>query len=252
MGNIKNLKTVFAKSLVNLVPKKFRKLVSTYSLDTISIASPCFKISYSQHGEDVFLQNILTDKNGFYVDVGAYHPVIYSNTHSFYLRGWRGINIEPNPDSIEEFRRQRPGDINLNIAISGKESIVTYYKFNYGAVNTISYDHAKLWANKPGYSINQQLEVKSYPLAKVFHEHVPTGTTIDLLSVDCEGFDLEVLKSNDWDLYRPNIVVAEFIYYDYNDYRDAELYKFLESVRYEFLGIVGISVFFGDIDRKKV
>ncbi len=50
-------------------------------------------------------------------------------THSFYLKGWRGINIEPNPDKIELFQKIRTRDINLNLGISDQETELIYYKY---------------------------------------------------------------------------------------------------------------------------
>ena len=56
--------------------------------------------SYSQEGEDMVLRSFFEgQKNykGFFVDVGAHHPYRFSNTLHFYKKGWRGINIDPQP-----------------------------------------------------------------------------------------------------------------------------------------------------------
>jgi hypothetical protein len=76
----------------------------------------------------MILKSIFTrSKPGFYVDVGAYDPQMMSNTHHFYLQGWRGINIDPNPKSIEEFNKLRTRDINLELAISNSLEEHTFY-----------------------------------------------------------------------------------------------------------------------------
>ena len=63
-------------------------------------------VSYAQHGEDVIIWRALGERAaGFYVDVGAFHPRYDSVTRALYARGWRGINIEPQPDRIAEFER---------------------------------------------------------------------------------------------------------------------------------------------------
>jgi len=55
-------------------------------------------ISFSQDGEDMVLRRIFSGKlNGTYVDIGAHHPSLYSNTNYFYQNGWTGINIDPLP-----------------------------------------------------------------------------------------------------------------------------------------------------------
>ena len=83
------------------------------------LLDPYRRTSYSQEGEDLILDRLLRRKpRGYYVDVGAFHPKKFSNTHLFYRRGWSGINIDATPGSMDEFRRVRPRDTNLEIAIS--------------------------------------------------------------------------------------------------------------------------------------
>lgn len=85
--------------------------------------------SFSSAGEDMILRHIIgSDKrNGFFVDVGAYHPTLFSNTYFFYLNGWRGINIEARPGSKALFDRVRPRDTNLELGISRNRGELTYY-----------------------------------------------------------------------------------------------------------------------------
>ena len=76
-------------------------------------------ISYAHNGEDVLLNRVFADvANGFYVDIGAYDPVLFSNTYFFYLNGWNGINIEARPGSRAAFQKVRPRDTNLEMGIS--------------------------------------------------------------------------------------------------------------------------------------
>ena len=77
------------------------------------------KRSYAQSGEDVVVDAILSrQKKGFYVDIGAYHPKVFSNTYLFYKRGWRGICVEPNPEAkwMFEWARRRDRFVNMGIA----------------------------------------------------------------------------------------------------------------------------------------
>jgi hypothetical protein len=96
------------------------------------------KISFSQDGEDMVLASFyegIKKYKGFYIDVGAHHPLRFSNTAFFYKKGWRGINIEPTPDLFKYFPRLRKNDINLNIGIGNGEKLI-FYIFNEGAINT--------------------------------------------------------------------------------------------------------------------
>src|ERR1043166_3890830 len=85
--------------------------------------------SFSSAGEDMVLRHLIgSDKmDGFYVDVGAYHPIRGSNTYFFYLHGWSGINIDANPGSKRVFDQQRPRDINLGIGVSRNAGTMPYY-----------------------------------------------------------------------------------------------------------------------------
>src|SRR4051812_44497014 len=87
--------------------------------------------SWAQEGEDLVLRRFFEgQKKGFYVDVGAHHPHQYSNTFWFYRRGWRGINIDAMPGCMEGFEQHRPGDVNLELAVSDAPTM-TYFMFNH-------------------------------------------------------------------------------------------------------------------------
>ncbi len=157
---------------------------------------------YSQEGEDMLIRRFIgKKKTGFFVDVGAHHPIKLSNTYHFYRRGWRGINIDAMPGSMQLFQRLRPEDINLEVAIGEQEGEVNFYLFDEPAFNTCNPNQAE------GHSHVQQVPMR--PLGAILRENVPDGQQIDFLSVDVEGLDLEVLKSNDWDGFSPSFILIE-------------------------------------------
>jgi FkbM family methyltransferase len=168
---------------------------------------------YSQDGEDLLIDRLLAKPQGaagFYVDVGAYHPERFSNTFYFYLRGWRGINIDAMPGSMDAFRETRPRDINLERAVSDVRQTLTYYSFAEPCLNGFSAELARERDGQKDWSrLLGTREIRTVTLAEVLDEHLPPGQEIDFLSVDVEGLDYEVLKSNDWAKYRPNVVLAE-------------------------------------------
>jgi FkbM family methyltransferase len=171
--------------------------------------------SYSQEGEDRVLAALLlkirggTDiSDGFYVDVGAHHPFRYSNTCFFYKRGWRGINIDAMPGSMAEFRKQRPRDINVESGIGKQVGTSKFYVFNVPALNTFDEALARARCNDV-WRVTQTLDVPIAPLSEILKQHLPKERTIDFLTVDVEGFDLNVLQSNDWKHYRPSVVLVE-------------------------------------------
>jgi FkbM family methyltransferase len=167
-------------------------------------------VSYSQQGEDMILQCLFQgQRTGFYVDVGAHHPAHYSNTYLFYLRGWRGINIDAMPGSMEVFRATRPEDVNLEYAIAETRSTRTYYLFDDPAVNGFSRALSEARDSAGRFRMIGTREIPTFTLAEVLGAHLPSGRRIDFLNVDVEGLDLEVLRSNDWSKYRPRAVVTE-------------------------------------------
>jgi len=169
--------------------------------------------SFSQDGEDVVLMSLLAregiDCAGFFVDVGAFHPVRYSNTYLFYCQGWRGINIDASPGSMLAFQRLRPEDINLEIAIAESESERKLFLYNEPALNTFSEAVVDERSQLTNYWVESTQMVNTHTLSKVLVEYLPRDKEIDFLSVDVEGLDLEVLKSNDWARYRPRFVITE-------------------------------------------
>jgi FkbM family methyltransferase len=160
--------------------------------------------SWSQNGEDMILRSRLTGV-GHYVDVGACHPRFGSNTFALYQRGWTGINIDARPGSMKAFRRQRSKDINLEVGIGAERGAQTFYEFDRQTVSTFDAERAEELARV--HTLKRKVDVDVRPLSDILAEHrLPT---FDLLSVDCEGYDLEVLRSNDWERFRPRFVIVE-------------------------------------------
>ena len=216
----KIIPTKFWKDPDSLYSLKFRKYAGTY---------------YSQEGEDILLSRIFENKKtGFFVDVGAHHPQRFSNTFLLYKRGWHGINIDPLPGSMKIFEKIRPRDTNLEIAVSEKEQELTYYMFSEPALNGFS-KNISMQRQNEDCKIKNMIKVPSLPLAKILANHLPKRQIIDLLNVDVEGLDLEVLKSNDWQIYRPKIILVEILHSGLSTIKTEPIYKFLEKMRYSLV-----------------
>ncbi|MEL6644264.1 MAG: FkbM family methyltransferase [Pseudomonadota bacterium] len=161
-------------------------------------------LGFAQYSEDVLLYQLNPQGEGFYIDVGAFHPWQGSNTYKLYLRGWHGITIEPNPDAEPLFRKQRPRDTHLTIGIAHQRDTLTFHRFSDGRLN--SFDPAQ--AQRMRATPRGQIEVPCLPLSDVIEQHA-NGRQVDLLSVDCEGLDLAVLTSLDLATTRPRVIVVE-------------------------------------------
>ena len=199
---------------------------------------------YGQDGEDLVLDRMLERQaQGFYVDVGAHHPVRFSNTYLFYLRGWQGINIDAQPGSMLPFRQWRDRDTNIECGIAGAAGALPYYQFNEPALNTFDKAEAEL-KNHPPYRLVNTVEVPVRRLDEVLDEFMPASTSIDFLSVDVEGKDHEVLASSNWSRYRPRFVVAETLRTDLLQLGTCPVVQLLASVGYRPVAKVYNSTFF--------
>ena len=165
-----------------------------------------FHRSYSQCGEDLLLQSFLGDKwswhyKGFWVDIGAFHPSIYSNTKAFSLNGWRGINVDASSDAIAEFNKHRKRDINVNVGIGLEQGVLDYYRMSSSPMNTFSKEFAE----------------------KVARDGVKLV--------------LSILQSNDWTRYCPDYILIEIHTGGKNwEIPNCPITKYLNEQGYEFVG----------------
>jgi FkbM family methyltransferase len=208
---------------------------------------PWVNRSWSQEGEDMVLRRVFEKKTGFYVDVGAHHPKRFSNTYFFYRMGWSGINIDAMPGSMKEFDKYRRRDINLELGVAKQEGILNYYAFNEPALNTFSVSLAeRRKSSENNYYIKKIIKIKVKPLHEIFACHL-NGKKIDLLNVDVEGFDLNVLESNDWSKYRPRFVLAEILEDSLHNIQQDKVVQFMREQDYEVYAKLMNMVFFKDL-----
>lgn len=219
------LKKILPERLYKIILSFYQKYFATFQ-----------NKSYSQEGEDLIIKRIFENKHfGFYVDVGAHHPKRFSNTYLFYKQGWRGINIEPRPGSKKLFDKFRKKDINIEAAISESEEILTYFEFDDSALNSFDQNLSIERANKTKYKIIKKLHLKTYKLADILDIYLPAGQKIDFLSIDTEGFDIHILRSNNWEKYRPEIILCEDSEFELSNPEKSEIYKLLIQKHYILL-----------------
>lgn len=203
-------------------------------LDTFQFLIGNAEISFSQEGEDFILQQIFEDKkNGTYVDIGSNHPIHFSNTYKLYKSGWNGINVDPNEKTHELFRKYRKNDINIQTAISDTKNIETFFVFNKSELNTLNAEIAEYYRRK-GFEYTKT-KVNTTTLKEVFDIHISNNKKIDLLSIDVEGNELKVLKSNDWVKYKASYLIIEMTESSFCDKSNTELSIFLDKLGYKLM-----------------
>ena len=167
----------------------------------------------SQHGEDILLWNFFDRKlTGFYVEVGAYDGVGFSNSYFFEAIGWTGVLIEPVPAHAESCERARPFSRVISAAAGketgGKADTLNIVNGPQG-VGTLSYlghnsEQAERIAREGGSA--QIVDVAVVSLDQILADH--TGE-IDFVSIDVEGRELDVLAGFDIARFRPRVLVIE-------------------------------------------
>jgi len=198
---------------------------------------------YSQFGEDVVLNDWLDKqvRDGFYVDVGCYHPTKFSNTAFLYKRGWRGINIDMDAIKVKCFEMARPDDTNINAAVSDNQETVTVYNFSrYGLGSTIDPEVVK---NTP-MPVLSKTEIETRTLTDIIDDSEFRDRQIDLLTIDAEGHDFNVIRSLDMDRYRPKILLTETHLTDIHQILDLPMHRHLESEGYRLLNWVGFTLIY--------
>jgi FkbM family methyltransferase len=203
-------------------------------------------ITYAQNREDVLLDAFFNNKNdGFFVDVGAYDPIEDSVTQHFYLKGWRGINIEPNPERYKRFVTSRSRDLNVNAAISdtkGKIKLRVYK--NMEGLATVDSDQKKNYEHNGDFNVEyEDIEVDTKPLKELFEDN--NVTNIDFLKIDVEGHEYQVLTSNDWKKFRPVVICIEAKHIA-KDWRGI-----LEENKYQKVFFDGLNEYYFDTKTKE-
>jgi FkbM family methyltransferase len=199
---------------------------------------PGAAITYSWGGEDMIVRHLLgtAGGRGFYVDVGAGHPTMGSNTYHFYRIGWRGVTIEPQLDLARAHRRVRPKDVAVACAVGASSGTRTLLVPKEGATMAG-------FAPRYGAAGADRIEVPARPLREILGDVAPGigREPVTFLSVDVEGAEIEVLQSNDWASFRPTVVCVEA------EADSSELQALLDALEYDV--VATISIIIGEVSE---
>lgn len=189
-------------------------------------------------GDDLLIDAILSPKpSGWYVDIGCHDPVYLSNTFQLYLRGWKGLVVDANPQLIARFKRQRPYDIAVCAAVSNSVETRRFVISHHPEVSSLS--AADIAAD----DVASESEVTTVTLTELLKSHdVPSR--FDVLSIDIEGFDLPALSGLDWSFYRPQLVIVEMHGFDLTKASTFPLYELLITHGYRLVAFNMLNGFF--------
>lgn len=165
--------------------------------------------------------------------------------------GWSGINIDPLPGVKMLFDKYRPRDINLEIGVALCSDKLTYYMFTEPALNTFD-EHLADSRVQDGWTLHGKKEISVLSLSEILGVHLPNGRNIDFMTIDVEGLDLDVIRSNDWHKYTPRIVVIEALdCHTVNDALSSQPVCILKQYGYEVVAKTKNSVFLEKNNFKK-
>jgi FkbM family methyltransferase len=200
-------------------------------------------VHHGQAKEDAAIDAFFRGKQtGFYVDVGAHDGTYLSNTRFFYDRGWRGINVEPNPTTFKSLAASRPRDTNLNLAVADRNGESAFYLTEPPFLST--FNRADVDRQIAiGYVMRfVAATVPVATLAAILDQHVPAGKTVDFISIDTEGAERLVLAGNDWSRWKPRLLVVEYAVSGRDTTREWEPLVLRQGYRRR--GVVGCNVFY--------
>ncbi len=219
------------------------------SLEETRRAIPWGHVSFAEHGEDLVIEGVfkaLDIKNPSYVDIGAWDPIICSNTYLFYCQGSKGLLIEPNPALFAKLKSVRPKDaaLNIGIGVTDQKEADYYILSGSGELNTFSKEQADGWTKIAGHPvIKEVIKMALVNINEVLQENMSRGP--DLLSVDAEGFDERILKSLDFEKFRPKVICAETLELGTHQVLQS-IVSFMESKDYSVRGSTFVNSIFLD------
>ena len=210
------------------IEKKFKDyLIKLYPLNKLYFFLKILKKSkkryhYADNGEDVIIQGLFNHrKDGFYIDVGCYHPIRASLTHLLYKKGWKGVNIDISEDTINLFKIARPNDKNINIGITDKVGEDFYYQSSHiNQANSFKY-----------YDDIKKVKIKTTTLDNIIKDL--RIKKIDFLNIDVEYTDFKVLQGLNLNSVRPTLIAIEDNdAFDVADLVNSDIYKYLINKEY--------------------
>lgn len=221
-------------SLFYKLSKNNKYLKKIYFFYNIYIRNRKYLKNGSQLGEEKIILDLFDNNfKGKFVDLGCFHPTRHNNTFELYKKGWRGINVDLNPFTIELFNFFRPKDININTAISNKnEEVELYYINEFNTQNTLDKNHLEFLKSHHNVSQKQIIKKKIYTekLENILKKY--NFKQIDFLNIDIEGHELKILENFDFENTYVKTICVEMI--DHNEKSKEKNHKIKQILNKNF------------------
>lgn len=211
-----------------------------------ALFSGSMKGHFGQWSEDVLVRKLFDKrkKDGVYLDIGAYHPFTHSNTAYFWMKGWRGFNVDANPSTIRLFQKHRPTDTNIWSAIIPNADYVNgTHEVSLMLPNTADHSSGVAAAgtvhhsvgNERGYAGAQQ--VPAIGISALIEKYGISN--IDYLNIDIEGYDEAILSEINFSLITPNVVTVEDYSNNFEQLVNSPITRLMKGSGYELTARAG-------------
>lgn len=174
---------------------------------------PAFRVEFtSQFGEDCWLWDLFGgQRDGFYIEVGAYDGYTYSVTYAFEAFGWKGLLIEPIPERFERARVRRPGSRVVHAALAGvgSQGTCTFTVVDGQTEGMLSYLAPTEANTREVMSVGRLTNAVTVPLTSMDTLLADHTGPIDFAVIDVEGGEMALLEGFNLDRFRPRVLMIE-------------------------------------------
>jgi|688.fasta_scaffold543142_2 FkbM family methyltransferase len=244
---------MFKKNFLLNLSFKYKIFYKTFLYYNIYIRNLKFfyKNTLSQDKEDLFIKKFFKDKReGTYLDIGCFNPLLWNNTYLLYKKGWHGINVDIQKINIDLFNVARPDDINICCALYDKKKILNLYNLqgeNNSAVMTIDKSHAEKMKFLFSKNIIKK-KIQTLTFSEMIKNHKITINNIDFLNIDTEGSDFNILRSINIQKYKPKLICIEISQFT-KQVDKKKILNYLKSNNYKYIYKTSVSSFFKKINN---
>lgn len=150
---------------------------------------------HSQNSEEKYILEYFNGNiKGKFIEIGGFHPFIFSNTRALVELGWLGIVVEPSPKCMLNLKKEYEFSQQIRLieaAITDKDGIIHFYEEGHGhAVGSIDIKHKEKWESDTNFNFNK-IRVKSISMETFLKSH---GSNVDFINIDVEGTNYDLFK----------------------------------------------------------
>jgi FkbM family methyltransferase len=245
--NNKQWKNIFSQTQNEAIEKVAGEWLFNNGYELTTNIQDLKLFSYSQHGDDDYIWKYFDKKkNGLIVEVGAFDGIHFSNSYSLENIGWRSLCIEPTPVMYKKLIANRPNADCFNLAVVGDEKInqIDFLTEELGLLSGVNIDveDVKLRYERRGLEFKEpeKIKVNARTLNSIFHQLKISPGEIDCITIDVEGFEMDVLRGFDLNVFKPQLIIVEANTLAH----EKEIVEYLDQRKYLLSTKLGVNLIF--------